>query len=342
MRVGVNPNKFKDVNDGGYLHQVIIPVYVPNQEGYFKDAFQVLKVCLDSLFKTINSKTFITIVNNGCSETVVKFLNVLFLENKIHELIHTDNIGKINAVLKGLTGHKFKLITIADSDVFFLPNWQNATYNVFNAFPKAGVVGLTPQIKMYKSKSSNVIAENIFKSRISFMPILDTDAFKNFYESIGWGNGYSDIHNKMGLGIKIKGVNCFIGSGHYVATYRAELFDNIDTFIGGKKVAGIGEDYIDNKALFNGLWRLTTQQNYAFHMGNTISSFIDNKLMKESNEVPTNDNKSINAINSIRFTLSNNLISYKFTQFILKRKRVERYFLSKLCKDKAMLNEFLR
>lgn len=341
MRVGVNPNKFEDVSDSGYLHQVIIPVYIPHQEGYFKDAFQVLKVCLETLFKTVNSATFITIVNNGCHETVVRFLDELFFESKIQELIHTDNIGKTNAVLKGLTGHKFKLITIADADVFFLPNWQNATYDVFNAFPKAGVVGLTPQIKMYKSKSSNVIAENIFNSSISFIAILDSEAFKNFYESIGWGNEYSDIHNQMGLGIKMKGVNCFIGSGHYVATYRAGLFNSINTFMGGKKVAGIGEGYIDNIALFKGFWRLTTQQNYAYHMGNTISPFIKNKLHKVSNEVLINDNKSIKALRSIRFNPSNNLIPYRFTQFILKRKRVEKFFLSKLYKDKAMLNEFL-
>ena len=37
MRIGFNPNKDKLQSILEYTHQVIIPVYIPNEEGYFFD-----------------------------------------------------------------------------------------------------------------------------------------------------------------------------------------------------------------------------------------------------------------------------------------------------------------
>src|SRR5690554_4030357 len=149
MRVGTNPNKINDIITSDYLHQVIIPVYIPNQEGYFKDAFEIFKLCLESLFKTSHSKTFFTVVNNGSCDEVKEFIDQLMLKGKVHEIIHTSNIGKINAVFKGIMGHSFDYVTITDADVLFLNNWQQKTNEVFINFPNSGVVGIVPLIEMY-------------------------------------------------------------------------------------------------------------------------------------------------------------------------------------------------
>jgi len=44
MRIGFNPHKDKIQEVSEYVHQVIIPVYIPNQEGYFKDS--LIFLCL--------------------------------------------------------------------------------------------------------------------------------------------------------------------------------------------------------------------------------------------------------------------------------------------------------
>ena len=62
MRIGFNPHKDKIQVASDYFHQVIIPVYIPNQEGYFKDSFSILKLCLNSLFKTSHIQTYFTVV----------------------------------------------------------------------------------------------------------------------------------------------------------------------------------------------------------------------------------------------------------------------------------------
>ena len=147
MRVGFNPNKDKVLSKSDYTHQVVVPVYIPHQNDYFKDSFQILQLCLESLFKTCHDKTYITIVNNGSCIEVVNYLNQLQQEAKLQEVIHTTAIGKLNAILKGLSGHQFPLITISDADVLFLNNWQKATYEVFEIFPRAGVVSPVPNPK---------------------------------------------------------------------------------------------------------------------------------------------------------------------------------------------------
>ena len=66
MRIGYNPHKDELIPQSNYQHQVVIPVYVPNEEGYFVDSFKIFQLCMESLFATIHNKTFITLVNN-CS-----------------------------------------------------------------------------------------------------------------------------------------------------------------------------------------------------------------------------------------------------------------------------------
>ena len=150
MRVGNNPNKdLKELsNKLSYKHRIIIPVYIPSEGGYFKEALKIFKTCIISILKTKSSHTAISVVNNGSCVEVENYLNTLFRSNKIQELIHTENIGKINALLKVLRTVNEDLITITDADVLFLNGWQDNTVKVFNAFPKASVVGIVPQFQL--------------------------------------------------------------------------------------------------------------------------------------------------------------------------------------------------
>ena len=49
MRIGDNPQRNKKINLGDYFHQVIVPVYIPNLEDYYKESFEVFKLCIQSL-----------------------------------------------------------------------------------------------------------------------------------------------------------------------------------------------------------------------------------------------------------------------------------------------------
>ncbi len=277
MRVGYNPHKDLEQEKTKYLHQVVIPVFIPHQEGYYKDAFIILQYCITSLLKTIHNSTFITIVNNGSCSKIVDYLNNLFLEKKIHELIHTENIGKLNAILKGISGSNIELVTISDSDVLFCSNWQSETVHVFNSFSKTGVVGIVPQFKMFEGNSANVIWDNLFSSRLRFTEVKDPNALIRFYESIGWDKNYNQDYLKQNLSISNQDKKALVGSGHFVATYRKQLFAEIITYIGYKMGAN-SEEYLDTAPLKKGLWRLTTTHNYAYHMGNVFETWMQDEM----------------------------------------------------------------
>ncbi len=273
MRVGFNPHKDQPQEAPEFSHQVIIPVFIPNHEGYFKDSLKIFKLCLSSLFATTHPRTFITIVNNGSDAAVVAYLDKLLQERKIHELIHTDNIGKLNAILKGLAGNNIELVTIADSDVLFLSNWQQETDKVFRAIPKAGVVGIVPQYSTHMTRCENILLNKLFDKNLKFLPVKNPKALENFYKSVGWKEFVPNFH-KLALGYEAtNGLKVYLGSGHFVATYKKDMFDEIVTYI-GYKMGGLSEDFLDEAPLRKDYWRLTTYDNFAYHMGNVFEDWM--------------------------------------------------------------------
>lgn len=312
MRIGTNPRKNEKNETVDYVHQVILPVYIPNEEGYFADAFKILRICLDSLFKTVHSKTFISVVNNGCNDEVVLYLNQLYTKGSIQELIHTTNIGKNNAVLKGLKGHYFEYVTIADADVFFLNYWQDETIKVFEKFPKAGVVGIVPQIKLFASLSFNLLFDNLFSSKLKFTRVVNPEGFKHFYKSIGLGEDYNKDYLRFQLTISENtGFKAIVGSGHFVATYKDTVLNqnlkiNIDEYLSPK----FDRLLFDVPVTHKGGWRLTTEDNYAYHMGNVYEDWMQESLDKLQNEskraIPIYPN-SILKSNKLSYFVKNHL-----------------------------------
>ena len=288
MRKGTNPQKEFISEKNNYNHMVVIPVYIPHLKGYYSDSFEILKECLESLKTTVQKKTFISVVNNGSCEEVRNYLDSLYQDQFISEVIHTTNIGKVNAILKGISGHSDVLITISDADILFKKGWQEETLRIFNTFPKAGVVGLIPQFKMFTSYSSNLIFDNFLNKDLKFTNVLEPEAMKLFYKSIGWNDNYNEEYLKMHLTISKKNVTSVVGSGHAVATYRSEIFTKIKHESTNYKLGGNSENKIlDESILKLDGWRLTTERNFAYHMGNTFEDWMNDILepdFKDSSE----------------------------------------------------------
>lgn len=289
MRIGFNPNKDKIQEANVFFHQVVIPVYIPNQEGYFKDSFQILKYCLDSLFKTCHAKTYFTIVNNGSCDAVVTYLNSLQKELKIHEVIHTTAIGKLNAILKGLIGHNFDLITIADADVLFLNDWQKNTYDVFETFPKTAAVSPVPSSKVLKQFTGNLIFENLFSSKLKFTKLKDKESMQMFAKSIGNEGFYNEVQLSKNLTITKDSVTAVVGAGHFVATYKGACFDSIKKRFSNYSLGGNSEQLLLDKPVEDkGYWRLSTVGNYAYHMGNVVEDWmfeVFSKIEEDKKEI---------------------------------------------------------
>ena len=319
MRIGNNPNKDKIVCEGGFLHQILIPVYIPNQDDYFSDSFKIFKKCLQSIFQTIDIEyTYISVVNNGSCVDVENYLLALKNENKIQELINTSNIGKLNAIYKGVVGHNFDFITIADADTMFLSGWQYETINIFNTFPKAGMVGIVPQFNMYANFCTNVIFDNFLNKRMRFFKVAEPKKMQKFYQSVGWNMKGDHYYLQNILGIQKDDVKACIGSSHFVATYRKEILNDVKKFVPAKMGCN-SERLLDVAALNMDLWKLTTFKNYAYHMGNVYENGMD--------EVKFNQNKNKLEYNKFQLNQPSKLA------FLIKNKFFKKIMRIKLIND---------
>jgi hypothetical protein len=326
LRVNYNPNKKALNSNTDFKHHVVIPVYIPHFDGYFKDSFRILKLCLGSLLKTINNQTYVTIVNNGSCNEIIEYLNQKYENNEIHEIIHTSNIGKLNAIVKGVIGHNFEFVTIADADVLFLNDWQSSTYKVFNNFSKAGVVGIVPQFKLYSDLCYNILFDFFFSSKLAFTKVKNPEAMKNFYKSIGWDDSYNKDYLRYNLTLRGRGdVRAVVGSGHFIATYHKDVVKRFNLEYSNFKMGKELRKKFDWAALKAGRYRFTTEDSYAFHMGNVYEPYMNEVYLKLEPQ-----NEDYNGANSLR-------VKQTYMSYVVKN-----HLFRKLLENNWFINRFIR
>ncbi len=338
MRSGNNPQRHKKITDRNYSHRVIIPVYIPEIKGYYIDSFKIFKLCFQSINKTINFQTAITIVNNGCCKEVVNYLNELYKNNLVDELINTQKVGKLNAILKGVRSSKEPYLTITDADVLFKNNWVKETMHIFNTFNKAAVVGIVPQFKLYESLSHNVIFDNFFNKNLKYTKVKDVKGLKLFYKSIGWNDDYNQDYLNYNLSLTKNNTIALIGSGHFVATYKRNLFDNNLPF-SNYLLGGTSETiYLDLPPSKKNLWKFTTDGNYAFHMGNTLQDWMVNFEKK----IDIQNNVALNFPQISNTLRKNKPISYFIKQRFFSRLFAVKWFKKMFYRAKGLSNNIAK
>lgn len=292
MRIGTNPNNHKSINLNVASHRVIIPIYIPNAEGYFKDSFAVLKVCLHSLLATINKDTVVSLISNGSSEEVNNYIHQLWSQGKIDRVIfNKDNVGKMNAIISETRASFEEFITYSDADVFFDKGWLKETFNIFKNIPKAGFVSMNPTPRNY-SHAGSTLFENLFTvlfKKTKTSTVCTFDDLEHFHKSVGQKNEFTE---KMFAGTVFcvgKQVNYIIGAGHFCCTIRKtstlKFVPKEKSYIG---VSGGSESiYLDIPFDKTGLWRLSSPKAFVWHMGNTLErEWVESKLneLKDFNE----------------------------------------------------------
>lgn len=338
MRIGSNPEKFnKEIANKAY-HRIVIPVYIPNSEGYFKDALKIFKFNIQSLLLTIHNKTSITIYNNNSCLEVKEYIDTLYQsQNKIDQVFHSkENLGKINAILAAVKGNLEPIITITDSDVFFKNDWQQEVEKIFLKFPQAGMVSPVPNSKAYKAFTSNNWFHGIFgKAEISFEEVKEPEAMQKFEHSLGPEvKLYDDAHLEKYLVLNQNGEQAVMGCGHFVATLRREIFDkgtNSPAFI--KIQGGVENKFIDIPNEELGYLRLSTLKNYAYHLGNITESWMDQEFELLADRNNGIFNQDITTLKGKPFNKWQRFIGKGIRKILLNKYFKETYFGSIGLKD---------
>lgn len=279
MRIGQNPEKNKFNKIVYKQHRIIIPVYIPDtEEQYFNNLFSVFKTSIDSLIKTTHkNQTNITIINNNSKKVVTDFIDQLLIKKEIDKHVKlSSNYGKIYTILSEAKASYEDLITIADADVFYFSNWINKTVKIFNNFKKVGVVAPLPMPQSAYYCNHSLFFDNLIS--INKGKIIEDKDLLLFEESV---NSKISLNKnnwfKNQLYLKKNNAKVCIGAGHFVATYRKIVFDKIDI---KKPVYAFKNEsetfHLDTPIDKIGFYRLSTIKTYAYHLGNSIPSWVSN------------------------------------------------------------------
>ncbi|GAA4815368.1 glycosyltransferase family A protein [Litoribaculum gwangyangense] len=275
MRKGVNSSKEALITSSNIQHRVLVPLYIPFEKDYYKDAFSIFEMCLNSILNTSIYKLKITVVSDGCCDKVNDKLYRLFRNNKINELIiEKDNIGKINAILKGLRTVNEPFVTITDADILFLNNWDKNIFEIFSTFKKAAVVSPIPVFRKQLSYTANIWLDFLFSKKMKFREVKNPDALEKFANSLGWPFLH-DKYKDVIMTLKQDNVIAVVSAAHCVATYKTKYLKNIPRKNTIYKLGGNTEgEYLDKPPYELDGYRLSTYDNYAYHMGNLKEDWI--------------------------------------------------------------------
>lgn len=258
-------------------HRLIIVVFIPSLEGYYKDVLEVFKLCLESAITTTNSNCAITVVNNASCKEVSQFLETKLESKSIDTIIHhEENIGKIDALIGAARASREPIITISDVDILFSQGWQNETETIFAKIKNVGSVNPIPCSRFLNYETSSVLYRVLLgQLKFKYQPIPENhDAHNKYLASFNWE--LETDKNILWPVVESKDVKAVVGSGHQILSMRRELFFTTVPMEPSLTLVGNNSEYLycDQPINYAGGMRLATYNNFAYHMGNTVEEWM--------------------------------------------------------------------
>ncbi len=270
MRIGKNPAKGTALPTHG-RHRIIVPIYIPNLEGYFEHALTVMTLCLESLWLTTNGRAAITVISNGSAPSVVAALQRLSENGRLDQLVLNDtNRGKVDAALCAARGSFEPFITFSDADVLFRPGWLDAVESLFRTFPETGVASPFTMPPLAWIHTSATLLSATARLELARQKVVADASIDQLERSLGHPNYVPSALRESQLVVKRAGAIACVGATHIVSTMRRELIQSLPQAPSLTAVAGSSEKrWIDEPSDRCGFWRLSTPRFWAAHMGNT-------------------------------------------------------------------------
>ncbi len=260
-------------------HRVVIPVHIPEKEGYFGQLDQILELCLDSLQLASEPGLRVTVIANACAPDVVTSLTHRAERGLVDQLIvYSDNRGKVDALLGVAPRCVEDIVTLSDGDVLFRRGWQAAVERVFHAFPEAGwVAPVTALLPRYETTAT--LAAGWVKNELRYGPVVRRADLLEFAQSVGDPHRFGEEQLRQQLHVERGGEKALVGAGHFVASLRREAARRLALEPTKRSVSGGSElEGLDRPIDEAGFWRLSTTSSYALHMGNVPEQRFEQEL----------------------------------------------------------------
>jgi len=279
-RIGQNPAKSIKSVVQPQLVTVAIVNYIPFLSGFYTQSLNILKLCLDSIWKHTNYPYDLLVFDNGSCSEVRDFLVEARSQGKIQYLVLSEmNIGKAGAwnFIFGAAPGDF--IAYADNDVYFYPGWLKPQIDVLKTFPNAGMVTGMPLWSPEEFSTSTIQwAEERSDVRLERGKFLPWEEYWRHARSLGMDeakarDGFENCEDIC----LIKGdKRYYVGAAHFQFVARKEILQTVSPIPSRRPM---GEVRLLDVALNdkNYLRLSIAEKRWVRHMGNTIDSEFDLK-----------------------------------------------------------------
>ncbi len=219
MRVGQNPAKNIATVSKPKRVTVAVLSYVPFLRGYYSEALDVLKLCLENIWRNTDLPYDLLVFDNGSCEETKQFLLDSQAIGKIQYLTLSDkNIGKGGAWNFIFAGAPGEIIAYCDSDALLSPGWLSACVKVLETYPHVGMVTARP-MRTHMDLLINTLkwGNNNPEVKVEKGKLISFDEFKEFADTMG----YSDAKVKQlydtswDVRFTYKGLIAYAGANHF-------------------------------------------------------------------------------------------------------------------------------
>lgn len=281
MRIGRNPARKLKRNHSHSEVTLATITYIPFLSGYYAQSLDVLRLCLGSLREHTEVPCEVFVFDNGSCEEVRSFLKSELEQGRIDYLfLSKENLGKAGAWNILFEAAPGEIIAFCDSDIFFKPGWLQEHLRIIKSFPNVGMVTGLPirqQVDVFtqtgltkaQTDSRIVIERGDFISEgamAAYCKGVDRD-----YEAYR-----QEIAQVEDVRLQIGDVRAFLGACHfqfvaYKSVLKSLLPLRAEILLDGSARAEGSESEFDQKMEPRGLLRLSTQDVYVHHLGNTVT-----------------------------------------------------------------------